>query len=249
MADDASADLAAACLALVRALQPWPPPTRALALVAEHAAAAVPGADCASVAVLQRGTEWRIVAHTDERARVVERARLRSGDGPEPETVGVPGSGTARAAASVVRVADTAGPRARWTRFSAAADVQGVRSALVCPLWSEREQLGALSLYSTVPHAFDDASADAAALFGGYASLALSHGALVDSLRAGLASRQSIGEATGILMERYKVRSAEAFEMLVAASQRLNTKLRDIATRVVETDRSPQELTRDPEAV
>jgi hypothetical protein len=43
-------------------------------------------------------------------------------------------------------------------------------------------------------------------------------------------------------MERHRVGSAEAFGMLVAASQRLNIKLRDIALRVVETDRSPQEL-------
>lgn len=56
---------------------------------------------------------------------------------------------------------------------------------------------------------------------------------LVDQLRVGLQTRQLIGTAVGILMEREGVDQAAAFRMLVAASQNQNTKVRDVSEQVV----------------
>jgi GAF domain-containing protein len=251
MADGTAANLATACLALARALHSRMSPAQALTTVAEHAAAGVPGADSAAVAVLRRGTGWRSLAHTDLPARMLDGAQVRSGVGPAVQSAPLPPVGAGRETGAqvvppLVHVADTSARCGRWPGFADAAAGLGIRSVLVCRLWGERERLGSLSLYSRLPGNFDDASEQAAAVFGGYASMALAQAAVVDSLKAGLASRQVIGEATGILMERYKSSSAEAFAMLVAASQRLNTKLRAIALRVVETGRSPQEFTPAP---
>lgn len=248
MADPASADLASSGAALAHALQRRQTLRKALTLVAGHAAAGVPGAECAAVAVRRRGDRWAVLAHTDTPSRELTEQQVMLGEGPVPACVRdtTDDRGGRASAGGVLLLADTRSIR-HWPGFRAAAEVREVRSVLACRV--RGGQGGALVVYARQPSAFDDHAARAAELYGGFASLALFHAAMVDSLRAGLLSRQGIGEATGILMERYKISSEEAFGMLVDASQRLNTKLRDIALRVVRTDRSPHEFTAaDPAA-
>jgi AmiR/NasT family two-component response regulator len=54
-------------------------------------------------------------------------------------------------------------------------------------------------------------------------------------LLTALDSREMIGQAKGILMERYKITGVEAFGLLVASSQAVNRKLRDVAEHLVTT--------------
>jgi AmiR/NasT family two-component response regulator len=56
-----------------------------------------------------------------------------------------------------------------------------------------------------------------------------------EQFRSGLASRDRIGQAKGIVMERFDVDAVQAFELLKRLSQQSNTKLVDIAQRVIET--------------
>lgn len=250
MADDAPADLVAAGQSLIRALQLRRAPELALGAVAEHAVKGVPGAESASVAVRRRRPHWQVLAHTGGPAGSLDEAQIRTGTGPAVECalrLRVPAAGS-DGSGQVLHISDTTTGCRRWPGFADTAAGLGIRSILVCRLWGERERLGSLSLYASSPGAFGPGAVRAAELFAGHASLALSHAALVESLQAGLLSRQRIGEATGMLMERYRVGSREAFAMLVTASQRLNTKLRDIAERVVDTDRSPQEFADAPVA-
>jgi GAF domain-containing protein len=58
-------------------------------------------------------------------------------------------------------------------------------------------------------------------------------------LRTAMMSRTVIDEAKGILMQRHKVNEDEAFTMLIHASQRTNTKLRDMAPELVRTGTLP----------
>ncbi len=257
MAENASAGLASSGAALAHALQRRQSLRQALTLVAQHAAAGVPGTDFAGVAVSRRDGRWVSLAQSHADARHLDAAQIRLGEGPVPDSEPEPEPGAPTGAAGaeagrtegVLNIADTATGCRRWPRFAAAAGEFGVRSLLVCRMRGGREQAGAaLSLYARRPAAFDEHAEHTAALYGGYVSLTLFHATLVDSLKAGLVSRQSIGEATGILMERYRTTSPEAFGMLVGASQRLNTKLRDIALRVLETDCSPQEFTAETNA-
>jgi AmiR/NasT family two-component response regulator len=60
----------------------------------------------------------------------------------------------------------------------------------------------------------------------------------VDDLRAALRSRPVIDQAKGILMSERGCTANEAFEMLSAASQRGNEKLRDVARRIVDGTQS-----------
>lgn len=66
--------------------------------------------------------------------------------------------------------------------------------------------------------------------------------AIVDQLTQALESRDVIGQAKGILMARERCTSDEAFDILRRASQRMNTKLRDVAEQIV---RSVSEATTD----
>ena len=59
-------------------------------------------------------------------------------------------------------------------------------------------------------------------------------------LLAAVSSREVIGQAQGILMERFKITAAMAFHMLMLASQHGNRKLRDIADGLVETGQLPE---------
>ncbi len=54
-------------------------------------------------------------------------------------------------------------------------------------------------------------------------------------LSAGLATRDHIGQAKGILMERYKIDEGGAFMMLIQESNRRNIKLHDIALELART--------------
>jgi AmiR/NasT family two-component response regulator len=54
-----------------------------------------------------------------------------------------------------------------------------------------------------------------------------------------LGTRETIGEALGILMERERITADQAFDVLRRASQHLNVKLRDIAQNLVDTGETP----------
>jgi AmiR/NasT family two-component response regulator len=60
------------------------------------------------------------------------------------------------------------------------------------------------------------------------------------ALHRGLSTRDVIGQAKGILMERQRLSAGEAFDLLRRASQRLNRKLADVAQRLAETGELPK---------
>jgi AmiR/NasT family two-component response regulator len=61
-----------------------------------------------------------------------------------------------------------------------------------------------------------------------------------DQLRDALRTREVIGEAKGILMERESISRDEAFNLLRHLSQSANVKLRDVAWRVVDSTEQGQ---------
>lgn len=223
--------LAAMFAAMAESLNQQPSVGQTLQQVVELAAAAVNGAECASVTVLRK-KRFETPACTHELARELDLAQGRLGEGPILDT---------GADDPVLLVADLhAEPR--WPLFAEHARESGIRSVLACELIGERGRMGSLNLYASGPDAFDDAAVQTAAIYSAHAALAVSHAEVVDSLNSAVASRQHIGEATGILMERYGVGSPEAFHLLLRASQNLNIKLRKLADDVVRTGLAPEEL-------
>ena len=61
----------------------------------------------------------------------------------------------------------------------------------------------------------------------------------LDQLQQAMRSRQVIGEATGMLRERFDLSSDRAFDVLKRLSSQQNVKLFHVAQHVVDTGRLP----------
>ncbi len=129
--------------------------------------------------------------------------------------------------------------------FSQLAAGTGIRSVLSLPLTSGG-QLGALNLYACFPVAFGVVDRARAAILASLAGLAYSVAHSHEdedrralSLHTALSTRETIGQALGILMERERINSDQAFDILRRASQHLNIKLREVAQNLVDTGENP----------
>jgi hypothetical protein len=134
----------------------------------------------------------------------------------------------------------------RWPNFGPEAAGAGVRSLLALCLSGESTVVGALNLYARYPRAFGAMDRARGLVLAGLAGLALSVAEAheeelrrAENLRQALVSRELIGQAQGILMERERITADQAFDILRRASQHLNTKLREVAQQLVETGERP----------
>jgi transcriptional regulator with GAF, ATPase, and Fis domain len=123
----------------------------------------------------------------------------------------------------------------RWPRFVAAAMQEGIRSMLAVQLFVVGDNLGALNIYATRRNAFTEHDESVAMLLAIHAAIAMRGHKVESNLRVALGSRDVIGQAKGILMERYKIGEAEAFHLLVIASQKTHRKLRVVAETLATT--------------
>ncbi|MEJ2871752.1 GAF and ANTAR domain-containing protein [Actinomycetospora sp. OC33-EN08] len=140
--------------------------------------------------------------------------------------------------AGVVTANDLAGADAsRWPAFAPRCVEAGFRSLMSVQLSLQGRRRSALNLYGHDPDIFDASAELTGGLFGIQAATLL-HGAEHASyLGQALESRDKIGQAKGILMERFTVDDDEAFQMLVGSSQDTNIKLVDVAHWLVEEAR------------
>lgn len=134
----------------------------------------------------------------------------------------------------------------RWPEFATAAQAHGVASSLSVPLPVQRQVIGALNLYASQPHAFDDETVALGVRFGTYAAAAIANTKLVTTatelaqqMAQAMASRADIEQAKGVLMGQRHCSADEAFDLLVHLSQTSHRKLRDVA-RVVIAEVAPK---------
>lgn len=132
----------------------------------------------------------------------------------------------------------------RWPEFGPAAARAGIRSALAFRL-SDRP-VSALNLYARMPTAFGATDRAKALIFATFAGLALDAAGeraddeqRVANLHDALRTRELIGQAQGILIERERITGDQAFDVLRRASQHLNIKVREVARTLVETGETP----------
>jgi GAF domain-containing protein len=140
-----------------------------------------------------------------------------------------------------VEIPDT-GTEPRWAEYCRAAAARGNGSSFSVPLPVQDRVSGAMNVYAGAPHAFDEAARSAATRFAPYVAVAVSNVQAYQSaretaanLQVALESRATIEQAKGILMERHRLTPDQAFQALVMVSMRSNTKVRDIADRLVRT--------------
>ena len=105
-------------------------------------------------------------------------------------------------------------------------------------LWVDSDNLGALNLYSTHANAFNDESEHIGLLFAAHAAVAYAAVHRQDYLHQAMETRDLIGQAKGILMERHHITGDRAFLALTRISQDTNRRLRDVAAELVKLTES-----------
>lgn len=205
-----------------------------LEVVSYDARAAIPHADEVSVTLLDaRG--FRTGACTHERVKKADDIQYELDEGPcvdssrENQTFEI----------ELMELEE------RWPRYTPGAIEAGIGSSVSLPLYGGGGTAGALNVYSWEEKAFDDEDRRVGAEFARRASVLLSNAIafaekseLTEQLREAIATREAIGKAIGILMEREGIDDDAAFGMLRTASQNSNLKLRDIAEELVRRTQS-----------
>jgi GAF domain-containing protein len=132
----------------------------------------------------------------------------------------------------------------RWPAYRDRALELGFRAVVGVPLNAAGQTIGVLNVYRAAPGAWSPEDVDAveiiAAMGAGYvlhATEVRAQHELAEQLQRALESRDTIGQAKGMLMAQHGVDAAGAFAMLRRLSQEHNIKLREIAARLIEGDR------------
>ncbi|GAA0626759.1 GAF and ANTAR domain-containing protein [Kribbella sandramycini] len=120
----------------------------------------------------------------------------------------------------------------RFPKYAAIAVAAGIRAQAGLRLFDAPKSQGALNLYSTTVGAFDDL-ASIGPLFSHQSAVAIAYAHQVGNLTESLQTRGLIGQAVGILMERYNLNHQRAFAFLARLSQTRNIKLRKLADELV----------------
>jgi GAF domain-containing protein len=127
----------------------------------------------------------------------------------------------------------------RWPAWASATAAAGLRSMMGARLYTSERTMGSLNVYDSRPHHFSTADLQVLHVVARHAAIALSRVHDSNHLWQAIDSRKLIGQAQGILMERYDLDDNRAFEVLRRHSQNANLKLRDVAQMVVDTRHLP----------
>ncbi len=215
--------LATSLAALARQLEHEHDTAHTLQGIVRTAIDLIPGAQEASISVVSGRRVVVPQAASSEMARKIDAVQTATGQGPCLDAI---------YEQATVRVPDMAN-ETRWPAFAAKAHGLGAGSMLSFQLFVEGDNLGSLNLFSPEPHAFSEESEHVGLLFASHAAVALADRQAQDQLEFALSTRDIIGQAKGILMERHKITGDAAFRLLSQVSQEHNMKLRDVANRVV----------------
>ena len=222
-------DLAHRLSGFARVLQAQETPADVLDAIVRGALSIVPGADEGSISLVVGRRRVQAQAASSDLPRALDALQEEVGQGPCLDAV---------FERRTVRVDDLATEQ-RWPDFSRRASERGGGSMLSFQLSVEGDDLGALNLYALQPGGFDDASEQIGLLFSSHAAVAYAAAQRESALERALVSRQVVGQAQGILMERRRLTSDQAFSALVRTSQARNVKLHEVARRLVETGELP----------
>lgn len=210
--------------------------------LAQVAVQVVRGAEAASFALVGPGGALTTSAFTGALAERMDAMQCAAGQGPCLEA-----ASAVEWTAILVRDLHS---ETRWPPLAASGAAAGARSVMSVSLFAGpsrgagggHQAVGSLNLYSSKARVFGESERDTALLLALYAALGLAAtqavgdaGEQIDQLKEAMATRNVIGQAQGILMERNKFSAGQAFDRLRAASMNLNRKLRDVAKDLSET--------------
>jgi GAF domain-containing protein len=195
-----------------------------IAELAEHAAIEIPGAEYAGITITRTGKHIETPAATHMYPMLLDKIQQRHAEGP---------CLSAAWEEKTVHVADLqTDERFPLYRQDALAETP-IRSIMAFQLFIAGETMGALNVYAETPNVFDDESRNIGLVFAAHSSVAWNSARREEQFKKALASRDVIGEAKGMIMERYGVNAVQAFDLLRKLSQDSNVPLIKVATDLV----------------
>ncbi|ANR91441.1 GAF and ANTAR domain-containing protein [Mycobacterium avium subsp. avium] len=200
---------------------------RVLADVTAAAVELISAADVAGVLLVKGSDDFESVADTDSLVAKLDKLQHDFAEGPCHD---------AALKQTIVR-ADDLRDEPRWPRYAPAAVEHGVLSSLSFKLYTAERTAGALNLFSFRPNVWDTEAETIGTVFAAHAASAIMAGRHGQQMQSALSTRDRIGQAKGIIMERYGVDELRAFDLLRRLSQESQTKLIDVAQRVIDTRR------------
>jgi transcriptional regulator with GAF, ATPase, and Fis domain len=183
----------------------------------------------AAVVLAAGGGRFGIAAATDPVMETICQLEIDTSHGPLI---------AALTAGDTVLVRDTA-KETRWPEWATKVGELGLRTVLQVPLQTADRTGGVLSLCSTAADAFDADDDAVAHILARHAAVAVAAARHEETLTQAIDARKLIGQAMGILMERYDINDDRAFAILRRYSQDNNIKLRDVALQLIDTRKLP----------
>ena len=210
---------------------------RAISMLAQAIKDCVPGTPGAGITLLDPGGLPASSGFTDQLVREADAAQYELGEGP---------CLAAWAGGRVVIVNDVR-TDPRWPRWCEAVLPLPVRSVASAPLVADSEPMGTLKVYSARPAQYDEATGRTLLLFAGTAATLLNHIQgneaplkMTETLKAALASRDTVNLACGILMDRYGLARSEAIQRLITNARAARTSLADVSEHLITTVQPPE---------
>lgn len=189
----------------------------------------LPHCDLAGLTVL-RADGIEVLAANRKELTLIDAAQYEFGEGPCLTAV----SGTDVISAGNVETDP------RWPRWGPHVSKQfDIRSAMSFRLFTEGQTSAAMNVYAEKPDIFTQEDLVDGLVVAAQAAVALAKALELDQLHQALRSRQTIGEAVGMLRERFDLSSDKAFSVLKRLSSQHNVKLVRIAQHIVDTGTLP----------
>lgn len=185
----------------------------------------IDGVDIAGVLLVGKNGSFETLAPTSDLMFKLDELQMRYLEGP-----------CVRAAlAEIVVRTDDFRKESKWPNYSPKVVELGVLSGLSFKLYTADRTAGALNLFAYEPRLWDVEAETIGMVLAAHAAAAIIASREGDQLQSALSTRDRIGQAKGIVMERYGIDDVAAFAMLRRLSQDTNTKLIDIAQKVIDT--------------
>ncbi len=190
----------------------------------ESAVSAMPGAQDAGITIASRDKKVRTAAATGRYPALLDEIQQRHKQGP---------CLSAAWQHHIIRINDLAVEK-RWPAYCReAAKATPIRSVITFQLFADKDDMAALNFYAERPRAFDDRAAEVGLILATHTALAWNMVRRDEQFRSALASRDIIGQAKGMIMERFKIDSVQAFELLKRLSQTSNTPVVAVARQLI----------------
>jgi transcriptional regulator with GAF, ATPase, and Fis domain len=199
-----------------------------LSELTQNAVKVVPGADHAGITVADRGGEVHTAASSTGRyPALIDKIQQTHGEGP---------CLSAAWQQHMIQIDDLTLDK-RWQAFCRdTVEQTPVRSIMSFQLFADHRSMGALNFYAEQPAVFVEDAVEAGLILASHIALAWKLVRREEQFCRALGSRDIIGQAKGMLMERFKIDALQAFELLKRLSQNSNTPVAAVARQVVESE-------------